>query len=69
MALTDPTTVRSLTLSSTFARFDAFTHREFSIRRQMAEATMRPKFETGLSAPPLILIPPWIATSLRDALI
>jgi aminoacrylate hydrolase len=37
MALQQPNLVRSLTLSSTFARFDAFTHREFQVRRNMAE--------------------------------
>lgn len=36
MALDHPHTVRSLTLSSTFAHFDAFTQREFEIRRKMA---------------------------------
>ncbi len=36
MALDHPETVRSLTLSSTFARFDAFTRREFEVRRKMA---------------------------------
>jgi aminoacrylate hydrolase len=36
MALDHPHTVRTLTLSSTFARFDAYTHREFEIRRKMA---------------------------------
>ena len=36
MALDHPDAVRSLTLSSTFARFDAFTRREFEVRRKMA---------------------------------
>ena len=35
MALNSPDTVRTLTLSSTFARFDAFTHREFMVRRKI----------------------------------
>ena len=35
MALNHPSTVRTLTLSSTFARFDAFTHREFQVRRKI----------------------------------
>ncbi|MGB7436035.1 MAG: alpha/beta hydrolase [Candidatus Acidiferrum sp.] len=36
MALNHPQTVRSLTISSSFARFDAFTQREFAVRRKMA---------------------------------
>jgi aminoacrylate hydrolase len=36
MALEHPQTVLTLTLSSTFARFDAFTHREFQVRSKMA---------------------------------
>ena len=36
MALNHPATVRSLTLASSFARFDAFTRREFEVRRKMA---------------------------------
>ena len=36
LALNHPRTVRSLTLSSSFARFDAFTHREFAMRRKIA---------------------------------
>ncbi len=36
MALDHPQTVKTLTLSSTFARFDAFTRREFEVRRKMA---------------------------------
>jgi pimeloyl-ACP methyl ester carboxylesterase len=36
MALNHPATVRTLTLSSTFARFDAHTHREFIVRKKMA---------------------------------
>jgi aminoacrylate hydrolase len=42
MAVRHPHAVRSLTLSSTFARFDAFTHREFQIRRKMAAEWERP---------------------------
>lgn len=36
MAINHPHTVRSLILSSSFARFDAFTRREFEVRRKMA---------------------------------
>ncbi len=36
MALDHPNTVRTLTLASTFARFDAFMKREFEARRKMA---------------------------------
>ena len=36
LALKHPDLVRSLTLSSSFARFDAFMRREFQIRRKMA---------------------------------
>ena len=36
LALDHPETVRSLTMASSFARFDAFTHREFAVRRKMA---------------------------------
>ena len=36
MALHHPHTVRSLTMSSTFAHLDAFTQREFAVRRKMA---------------------------------
>ena len=36
MALESPRLVRSLTLSSTFARFDAYTRREFEVRRKLA---------------------------------
>jgi aminoacrylate hydrolase len=36
MALEHPQLVRSLTLSSTFARFDAYTRREFEVRRKQA---------------------------------
>ena len=49
MALDHPHTVRSLTLSSTFARFDAYTHREFQVRRKMAEHWSRPEFFAGYS--------------------
>ena len=49
MALDHPHTVRSLTLSSTFARFDAYTHREFQVRRKMAEQWSRPEFFAGYS--------------------
>ena len=47
MALDHSHTVRSLTLSSTFARFDAFTHREFQVRRKMAEQWSRSDFFAG----------------------
>ena len=36
IALNHPDGVRSLTLASSFARFDAFTRREFDVRRKMA---------------------------------
>ena len=36
LALNYPETVRSLTMASSFARFDAFTQREFAVRRKMA---------------------------------
>ena len=36
MALNHPEIVRSLTISSSFARFDAFMRREFEVRRKMA---------------------------------
>ena len=49
MALDHPHTVRSLTLSSTFARFDAYTRREFQVRRKMAEHWSRPKLFAGYS--------------------
>lgn len=35
MALNHPGTVRSLVMSSTFARFDAYTQREFRVRRKL----------------------------------
>jgi aminoacrylate hydrolase len=49
MALDHPHTVSSLTLSSTFARFDAYTHREFEVRRRMAEQWPRAEFFAGYS--------------------
>ena len=49
MALDHPHTVRSLILSSTFARFDAFTHREFQVRRKMAELWSRADLFAGYS--------------------
>ena len=36
MALDHPQTVRTLTMTSSFARFDAFVQREFEVRRKMA---------------------------------
>jgi len=36
MALDHPHTVRTLTMAASFARFDAFTRREFEVRRKMA---------------------------------
>jgi pimeloyl-ACP methyl ester carboxylesterase len=42
IALNHPEAVQSLTLASTFARFDAFTHREFAVRRRMAAEWDRP---------------------------
>ena len=55
MALNHPQTVRSLTLSFTFARFDAFTQREFQVRRKMAELWDR---KSLLSAYALFLFSP-----------
>ena len=49
MALDHRHTVRSLTLSSTFARFDAYTNREFQVRRKMAEQWSRPDFFAAYS--------------------
>ena len=49
MALNHPHTVRSLVLSSTFARFDEFTRREFQVRRRMAESWDRPEMFAGYS--------------------
>ena len=49
MALDHPHTVHSLTLSSTFARFDPYTHREFQVRRRMAEQWSRSEFFAGYS--------------------
>jgi aminoacrylate hydrolase len=49
MALEQPELVRSLTLSSTFARFDEFTRREFQIRRKMAEEWDRPELLAAYS--------------------
>ena len=49
MALDHSHTVRSLTLSSTFARFDAYTQREFQVRRKMAEQWSRSEFFAGYS--------------------
>jgi aminoacrylate hydrolase len=55
MALDHPHAVRTLTLSSTFARFDAYTRREFEVRRTMAAAWNRPDL---LSAYSLFLFSP-----------
>jgi pimeloyl-ACP methyl ester carboxylesterase len=41
MALNHPDTVRSLVLSSTFARFDAYAQREFNIRRTLLASADR----------------------------
>jgi aminoacrylate hydrolase len=42
MALNHPQTVRSLALCSSFARFDAFTRREFEVRRKLvADSDLR----------------------------
>ena len=49
IALDHPHTVRSLTLSSTFARFDPYTHREFQVRRKMTEEWSRSAFFAGYS--------------------
>ena len=58
MALERPEVVRSLTLSSSFARFDSFMHREFEVRRKMAVEWER--FEL-LSAYSLFLFSPRFA--------
>ena len=55
LALERPELVRSLVLSSTFARFDAFTHREFQVRRKMAAEWER---HTLFSAYALFLFSP-----------
>jgi aminoacrylate hydrolase len=45
MALDHPQTVRTLTMASSFARFDAFVRREFEVRRKLlAESDMRTVF-------------------------
>jgi aminoacrylate hydrolase len=49
MALDYPQAVRSLALSSTFARFDAFTHREFQARKKMAAEWDRPAIFSAYS--------------------
>jgi aminoacrylate hydrolase len=49
LALNHPHTVRSLTISSSFARFDAFTRREFEVRRKMAVEWDRPSLFSGYS--------------------
>lgn len=49
MALSHPHTVRSLTLSSTFARFDTFTQIEFKIRRKMVSEWDRRSVVEGSS--------------------
>jgi aminoacrylate hydrolase len=49
VALNHPHTVRSLTISSSFARFDAFTRREFEVRRRMAAEWDRPTLLAGYS--------------------
>ncbi len=41
MALNHPRTVRSLTMASSFARFDAFVRREFEVRRKLAAESDR----------------------------
>ncbi len=55
MALDHPSTVRTLTLASSFARFDAFMKREFEVRRKMAAEWDR---HTLLSAYALFLFSP-----------
>ena len=49
MALNHPHAVRSLVLSSTFARFDAYTRREFQVRSKMAETWQRADLYAGYS--------------------
>jgi aminoacrylate hydrolase len=55
LALDHPQVVRSLTITSSFARFDAFMRREFEIRRKMATEWDR---HTLLSAYSLFLFSP-----------
>ena len=49
MALDNPELVRSLTISSSFARFDAFMHRQFEVRAKMAAEWDRPAMFAGYS--------------------
>jgi aminoacrylate hydrolase len=49
MALDHPKTVRSLTIESSFARFDAFARREFEVRRKMAAEWDRHLMFSGYS--------------------
>ena len=49
MALDHRETVQSLTLSSSFARFDAYMHRQFQVRAKMAAEWGRPDLFAGYS--------------------
>ena len=49
MALDHADLVRSLTISSSFARFDAYMHRQFEVRAKMAAAWDRPALFAGYS--------------------
>ncbi|WP_206241769.1 alpha/beta fold hydrolase [Novosphingobium terrae] len=49
MALDHPEAVASLVLSSSFARFDAYMHRQFAIRGRMAATWDRPSLLAGYS--------------------
>jgi aminoacrylate hydrolase len=49
LALNHPQTVRSLTISSSFARFDAYMHRQFEVRRKMATEWDQPTLLSGYS--------------------
>ncbi|MEU4932808.1 alpha/beta hydrolase [Streptomyces yokosukanensis] len=66
MALEHPRLVRSLTLSSTFARFDAFTRREFEVRRRLAAEWDRRDL---LSAYALFLFGPRYAREHPEAVV
>jgi aminoacrylate hydrolase len=55
MALNHPDTVRSLTMSSSFARFDAYAEREFQVRRALLADSDR---ETVYSLYALLLFSP-----------
>lgn len=49
LALNYPDIVRSITISSSFARFDEYMHRQFTIRRKMAAEWDWPEMYAGFS--------------------